>query len=652
MARPIVLSNGSMHVGINLFAMVHDFYYPHVGQENHAAANNRRHRIGFWVEGEFTWLDDGTWQFYMDYEPKAMISHINAFCERLGIALEFSDCVQADADVFLRNIHVINARQQRREIRLFLHQTLLIGNSLSGDTAQFLPDQRGILHYKGDRAFVAGAKTHAGVTFDQYSIGLFGIEGKQGTYRDAEDGHLQANNVEHGKVDSVLGFNLTLEGLNSTRVHYWIAAGKSPAEAIDLHTAIAAGDVYARFARTAEHWHNWLEPAAKTIDALPKEQQNATYKNLLIIKSHIDNGGAVIASTDTQKLNFERDAYAYCWPRDGAYALWPLARLGYKNELRNFFSFCAKALHPQGFLMHKYQPDGALGSSWHPYIVNGRIIPPIQEDETAIVVYLLSQYAQLGHDKKVVADFYDSLLKPAADWMVSHIDERTGLPHASYDLWEQKFLTTTYTTAVVHAALVAAAHMAKECKKQEDMIRWQTAADEIYAAAHKTLFNTEQGYFYKGFVSRDNGRTLEFDRTIDVSSFYGAFMFGLFDSKSKEVKAAYQTLLTLFGNDDAKAIPWPRYEHDLYDAVDPAGLGNPWFITTFWHAQYAVETGHIPKAKAILAWAQDAMMPSGVLSEEVSPYDNHQFVSVAPLIWSQAEFINTVLDINESDKPI
>ena len=38
MSRPIVLSNGHMHVGLNTFGLVHDFYFPYVGQENHAAA--------------------------------------------------------------------------------------------------------------------------------------------------------------------------------------------------------------------------------------------------------------------------------------------------------------------------------------------------------------------------------------------------------------------------------------------------------------------------------------------------------------------------------------------------------------------------------------------------------------------------------------
>ena len=58
MARPIVLSNGSLHVGLNKFGMVHDFYYPYVGLENHAAGQDLRHRVGIWIDGRLSWLDD------------------------------------------------------------------------------------------------------------------------------------------------------------------------------------------------------------------------------------------------------------------------------------------------------------------------------------------------------------------------------------------------------------------------------------------------------------------------------------------------------------------------------------------------------------------------------------------------------------------
>jgi GH15 family glucan-1,4-alpha-glucosidase len=52
--------------------------------------------------------------------------------------------------------------------------------------------------------------------------------------------------------------------------------------------------------------------------------KNLSRKRMIILKSQIDKRGAIIASTDTSMLHYSRDAYSYCWPRDGAYALWPL----------------------------------------------------------------------------------------------------------------------------------------------------------------------------------------------------------------------------------------------------------------------------------------------------------------------------------------
>ncbi len=642
MARPIVLSNGSMHIGINLFGMVHDVYYPYVGLENHAAANGRRNRIGVWVENQFSWLDDGAWQFAMSYEPGALISHTTAHHPGLGITLELNDCVDSEYDAFLRNIHIINAADRNREVRLFMQTSLLISNNLNGDTVQYLPGEPAILHYKGHRAFVVGGRTSSGESFDQFSVGIFGIEGKAGTYRDAEDGHLQGNTVEHGKVDSVIGFTEQIPAFNSTRVSYWLAAGTTQQDALKVHRALAAGDIQQRFLRTADFWHRWLQPAESFITTLPKNLQSTVRKNLLLIKSHIDRRGAVIASTDTTKLNYERDAYAYCWPRDASYGLWPLLRLGYKTELLHYFSFCRNALHPEGFLMHKYQADGALGSSWQPYIIDGRIVPPIQEDETAIVVFLFSEYIKTTKDKRALEEFYPTLIKPAADFMASYIDPLTKLPHASYDLWEQTFLTTTYTTALVYAALNAAAKLAEQRNHADDAVAWQTVADDIYAAAGEHLYNKDRGYFNKGFVHRNNGDWYV-DGSIDVSAFYGAFMFGLFDSASNELQTAYATLKKTFSVPDQGVAPLTRFEHDMYNIVDPSTLGNPWPICTFWLAQFEQHMGRPNRAHATIEWAQNLMIGTGVLPEQINPYNN-AFVSIAPLVWSQAEFINTIID--------
>jgi GH15 family glucan-1,4-alpha-glucosidase len=211
MARPIVLSNGELHVGLNDFGMVHDFYYPYVGLENHSAGDDLKHRVGIWISGSISWLDDPCeWSFTFRYPHDALVGNILAKNERLGIILEFDDFVDAHVCAFIRNIHIINLRNEAREIRLFMHQAFAIGDSRSNtDTVQYLPDSNAILHYRGRRAFVVSG-VYDNKPFDQYTVGLFGIEGKKGTYCDAEDGELDFNNVEHGRVDSTIMLKINI----------------------------------------------------------------------------------------------------------------------------------------------------------------------------------------------------------------------------------------------------------------------------------------------------------------------------------------------------------------------------------------------------------------------------------------------------------
>lgn len=648
MSRPILLSNGYLHVGINLFGMVHDLYYPHVGLENHCAAQRMRHRIGVWVENQFSWLDDGSWTFTMDYDSYALIGHITAHNDHLAVTLDFTDCVDSEYNAFLRNIHVMNAADRPREIRLFLHQVMLISNSLNPDTVQYLPSEAAIIQYKGDRAFAIGAQDGNGEPFQQFTVGLFGTDGYEGSYRDAEDGKLDGNVVEHTKVDSALGFNLQLAPFESTRVQYWLAAAKNVPDAVSLHHSLKNSDLHARFEHTAAYWHRWLLPAESHIAEAPKHLQASMRKSLLIIKSHIDHKGGVIASTDTTMLKNWRDTYAYCWPRDAAFALWPLLRLGYKKEVKQFFEFCRDALHPDGFLEHKYQADGTLGASWLPYIVQGRQVPPIQEDETACVVLLLGDYIRRTSDKRTLDDMYYSFVVPAADFMANYINPRTRLPHASYDLWEEKFLTTTYTTSIVYAALCAAADMAKRRQEHQDQVRWQTVADDMRESAQKLLFNPQKQYFYKGFVTRADGE-MKCDDTMDISSLYGANLFGLFDRDSAEVIASHQSLLARYSLADAATTRIGRYEWDKYFTINQSGLGNPWFVTSLWLAQYDLHHNNRGRAERTLDWVTDSMLPTGVLSEQINPFNNG-FISVAPLIWSQAEYIHTVLNLIKANK--
>ena len=643
MARPIVLANGELHVGLNDYGLVHDLYYPYVGLENHAADNSLRHHIGVWVNGQLSWLDDDSWDISFSYPHNALIGHVMAHNNALGVSLEFDDTVDAEYSAFLRTINVINHAAEPREVRLFMHQAFIIGDSSSNtDTAQYLPADNAMLHYRGRRAFVISGKIDGGDYFDQYTCGLFGIEGKDGTWRDAEDGELSACNVEHGRVDSTLRFKLAIEPHGSVRVNYWIACGTSLREALFIHKQITKQGHDARLTATATHWHNWLQPALKLAAKLPAELQDTFVESLMILKAHMDKRGAVIASTDTAMLNYWRDVYGYSWPRDGAYAVWPLIRIGYYDEPYRFFEFCRRGLNAGGYLSHKYRADGALGSSWHPYLHdNGEVAPPIQTDETALVLFVFAQFYHTSDDVKLLHDFYEPMVVPMANFLTDYTDRKTMLPRPSYDLWEERYMVTLYTTATTTAALYAAGDLAEAHGDTSNAVKWRTAAESMGASAKATFYNSEKEAFFRGFTPRANGEH-EFDGTIDMSGIYAAFMFGLYEADSMEVINSIAAAKHVFGfTHDTPGMP--RYEGDTYQQTED-GVANWWPIVSLWIAQYSIETDDRPLADAIVAWVRSRMRDTSALPEQIAPTTGKS-TSVEPLAWSQAEYLSTLLDM-------
>jgi len=621
--------------------VVHDFYYPYVGFENHSAGSGLRHKVGVYIDGKVTWTDDDSWTFEFHYPHTALIGYTIAKNDALGIMLEFEDAVDTEMSVFMRNIHVVNLLDTPRDVKLYMHQAFAIGDSRSNtDTAQYLPDSDAILHYRGRRAFVISGMVN-NMPFDQFTIGLFGDTEHDGSFRDAEDGELSGNVVEHGRVDSILGFSLHIEAASSARVHYWIAAGMSNREALYIHRQIQERGVHDRLHKTAAWWHDWLAPAIEQSKQLPEQYRDDFVKSVMIIKSQIDKRGAVIASTDSTLLNYSKDGYAYSWPRDGANVVWPLIRLGYYQEAYRFFEFCQRGLHPGGYLMHKYRADGALGSSWHPYVHGQTIAPPIQEDETALVVFVFVQFYTMSNDSSLIKDFYHSMVKPMANFMAEYIDETTGLPKPSYDLWEERFLTNTHTTAVTYAALLAVSDLAATVGDEQSAVKWRSAADDIQAAAKKYLFNETRQVVYRGLLS-ENG-TITYDETIDTAAVFSSYMFGLFPSDSHEINASIETTARVF-SETTENPGLPRYENDFYRRANSSVNGNWWFITTLWKAQYNIDKGNVDAAKSTLDWAMRHFMSTGMIAEQIDPLTD-ETIAPSPLTWSHAEFVSTLIDL-------
>jgi GH15 family glucan-1,4-alpha-glucosidase len=640
MGRPVVLSNGRVFVGLNEDGLVHDFYYPYVGLENLTNARSLQHKIGIWVNGQFSWIDDGSWQVSVDFESNALVSNITMKHERLQVSIKFVDFVDCDYDAFIRRVELTNHADHERDIRIFMHQVFQISRAGRADTALFVPDDRYLLDYKGRCCLlIAGIVTGDG-DFDQFAVGNYGIEGKSGTFKDAEDGELSGNLVEHGGVDSVLRFQKTVVTNGTFKIDYWIVADTSQASAQLIHTKLKYRSIDDRLAATRQSFQQWISPALQKTSHIAEPYRTALLKSLLVIKAHCDVRGSVLASGDSTIFNYGRDYYCYCWPRDASYALWPLIRLGMYDEAKRFFDFAKGTMHKDGYLMHKYQPDRAIGSTWHP-MVHGRSKElAIQEDETASVLFLLGEYYEATGDRQLISDYYHEFIYPAATFMTGFVDDATGLPHASYDLWEQKFSTSTYTVCTVIAGLEAAISLANVLGRKDDAGPWKAAVDK-FREALGVLYHPA-GYFRKGYFLEETG-DLSYDDTLDVSSLYGPFMFArLGRSDERLLGTAHQVEQRLFNQSPIGGVI--RYEHDGYFLAKQQYPGNPWIVCTAWLAQYHLHQGQTEQAQQLLDWLLDRGMSSGVLSEQFDPEDGSP-LGVAPLVWSHAEVINTILDL-------
>lgn len=641
MSKYAVLGNGTILIGLDRFGQVKDVYYHYAGLENHVG-KDMVHKIGIWTNDKLTWIDEKAWQVVVGSEKETMASSISAESQELGLKITFSDIVYNEKNIFIREILVENLFDINRNIKIFFNAEFNISQGTKGDTAYYDPTDKVIIHYKGRRVFLFNSISRDKF-FDDYSVGLIGIEGKDGTFKDAEDGKLTKNPIEHGQVDSVMGLSIDLPAKGKEKAFYWMTISKSIRKGKDLNKLVVERTPADIIKTTKDYWRAWVDNQNFSFYSLSPQIIDEFRRSLLIIRTHVSYNGAIIASGDSDMLQYGRDTYSYVWPRDAAIATLALIKSGDFNASRRFFEFCNKIITPDGYFMHKYRPDRSLGSSWHPWVHDGQTQLPIQEDETALVVYTLWSYFEMSKDLEFVESVYNGLIKKGAEFMTNYIDDKTGLPKESYDLWEMKYGTSTFTSSAVYGALNVAARFAKLLGKEKVAVKYQNVADKIKEGILKYLYNEKDGYFYK-LIS---GSLI--DKTIDISSIYGIYRFGVLEFNDPKLKKAFEKTKEIL-EVKTSVGGFARFEGDQYH--NPGGNipGNPWIVTTLWNAQYRTDLvksqSELPDVVSLFSWVANHALPSGVLSEQLNAYTGEQ-LSASPLIWSHAEYVLSIIKYME-----
>lgn len=645
MPRPLVIGNGNLLIALDHELSIRDFTFPYVGLYNHL--NGARIRIGIWIDGRFSWLADPEWRKQLRYAPGTLATEVR--CEHAGLALDLtlSDCVDARSNILLRRFVLVNRTDYPREARLFLTHDFHIAETDIGDTAFYDPFVDALVHYKRDNFFLISGQTMPGGIY-QYSTGVKGFGGAEGVWRDAEDGLLSMNPIEQGSVDSAVSFRIEALAGQEAVIHTWVCVAHTMAEATRLHEHVRTRGFEAVRQQTLNYWTAWVhnETEEKDLSTIPAPVSELFRRSLLVIRTHVDNRGAILAATDSDIMQTARAHYAYMWARDGALVASALDRLGYQDITRRFFGFCRSVLPPdRPVLMHKYAADGSWGASWHPWVVGDVHEVPFQQDSTALTLWALWRHYDRFRDLEFIEPLYREFVVPAADFIVSYRDVQFGLPLPSYDLWEERRGINTYACSTAFGALHAAAYFARLFGDQR-CESYHAAAHEIRKGICDVLWDPAAGRFARRLIVHADG-SVERDLTLD-SALYALFAFGACTPDDPRVRQTMRQVIDRLTVRTAVGGV-ARYECDYYfrRTEDLENVpGNPWIISTLWAAQYEIARADCPEAleqpMQRLLWATERAMESGVLPEQLHPYTGEP-LSVAPLTWSHAEFVITTL---------
>jgi GH15 family glucan-1,4-alpha-glucosidase len=549
--------------------------------------------------------------------------------------------------VYLRRAIVKDLSGRRRDVRVFYHWDMSIRGSALGDTANYDPATSSLVLYKDDIYFLFNACDQNKCGIDNWAIGTKRLGGAEGTWRDAEDGQLGRNAISQGSVDATIGFNLDIEPRGEAYVSSWLACGRSYKEVRDINRRVNEKGPDRLITRTQAYWKLWCRKEPIDLSPLPEGVRDLFYRSQLVLRTQIDNGGAIIAANDSDITQFGGDHYSYCWPRDGALVAYALILSGQSELSRHFFRYCGEVIEDGGYFLHKYTPSGQLASSWHPWMVEGQKVLPIQQDETSLVMWALRKHFIAFRDVEFIKPLYSTLIVRPADWILSYRDAN-GLPHPSWDLWEERRGIHTFTVAATIGALNAAAQFANDFGDHDRSQLYREAADKMKFACLKFLWNPQLKRFARMATPLTTGG-YRLDMTSDSAN-YALFAFGAFNASDDiiedEMKGLWDRLWV-----KTSVGGCSRYERDYYHQVErdntDAVPGNPWVICTLWQAQHRIEHARtveeLQEALPLIEWAQRRAEKSGVLAEQFNPYSGDP-ISVSPLTWSHATFVIAVME--------
>lgn len=631
-----IIGNGRMLATLGRNSELYRIFWPRIDNYQHL-----RSSFGGINAGHGTWwfVDGGKWHCNQSYLKDTNIVRTILKNDETGLEVEVQDFVEPEQDVLVRHFQIRNKSRHPIPIKFLYYSSFNFQNHFTENGVLYADDYDALLHYRHGYYFAVGANRES----QGYQCGGHAIE-------DAQDGHLQGAVINMSPEGCQLWDFGLLQGQESTKVTLYLCPGYSLEDAGQKLSFMRNKGYNSILQKTVDYWADFLGRGKK-----PRIQEPAVdslYKRSLLACALLcdrEKGGIIAAPEFDEKFR-KSGGYGYCWPRDCVFVANAMARAGYKDMVALFYYWAEQTQLPDGQWFQRYDTEGNLAPGWGNQI-----------DQTGSVLWGIWQYYHLYQDTDLIKRLWPVMLKGAA-FLISFIDQETGLPLPSFDLWEERIGEHAYSAAAVYGGLKGAAEIAEVLGFNTEAEHWRRSAEDICKAIEKHLWDPEEKCFFrthrkvvnkdeydyfksigeKTFTSRrDKGYEvfqIQKDYFVDISLIGLIYPFAVFDPEDERVRSTVQRIeekLTCPRTGGTK-----RYEHDHYIG------GNPWVNATLWKAIYHAKVKEYDKSRALLQWAVNHKTDMELLPEQVDQNSGNP-VWVIPLTWSHAMFILAVLELAE-----
>jgi glucoamylase len=586
-------------------------------------------------KGSTVWLNDQRCQHHQEYLKDTNIVKSTIINEFDGYKVILYDFVHPHKDVLVRRFEIQNLLPEQRELG-FVSFSAATSSDPDVSCSLFDFTNEALIHYRSNNYISISSDIPA----TSFQIGNNANDAAVNTYLFGKD--------DIGMMkDAAVAWELGGFEKNDTKYfNIYVCASNTLKGCKSFIKEVKLIGAAQMFTETEQYWKDFLsyiKPMKSGIDML----DDLYKRSLLVFRLMYDKkSGGLLAAPEVDEYFTKCGRYAYCWGRDAAFITEALDIAGLNQSVDSFYKWAVNVQDEDGSWQQRYHMDGNLGPCWG-----------LQIDETGTLIWGMLNHYNYVNNTGFLQSVWNSV-EAGANFLVGFIDEATGLPKPSFDLWEERYGEHAYSSAAVYAGLNSASEIARILNKlSENSERWNETAGKIKQAIIKCFWKEDFKRFIRSVRVKLNGWgqetsknttlieinskgytrdvTLE-DWIVDVSLVGLSIPFDVFDANDPMIKDTVSLIEQVLTSSGIGGIK--RYESDTYIG------GNPWVLTTLWVALYHAKTGNYSKAKEYLFWAANGKTELGLLPEQRNR-DTGKPDWIIPLTWSHAMYVHVLSEL-------